>query len=237
MSTVKTRVFGLPPLESDTKLEAFESYSRVDWTPSTTNHLTGAAVVSPRKTTYAGLNTFNPQPVTPDIENHNVFVMASDQLVVGTNALFETRVSLKRFDTTVYPSQGTGPMILAPDVNSGSYFNDQDRMSRRGEWLTTYTFTPLGLQHVVKIGTGLAYETFDGISRNRPVEIVRENGTLNQVTSFVGEGLLGRHRTAVRGFAQDSWTLSSRLTLQYGARYDYDSITSDINLAPGDRSR
>jgi len=228
----QTRVFGLPPLESDTKRETFESFSRVDWTPSTTNHVTGAAMVSPRKTTYAGLNTFNPQPVTPDIKNHNLFVTASDQLVVGESALLESRVSLKQFDTTVYASQGTGPMILAPDVNSGSYFNDQDRTSRRAEWFTTYTFTPLGPPHVVKIGSGLAYETFDGISRNRPVEIVRENGTLSQNTSFVGEGLLDRHRTALRGFAQDTWTLSSRLTLQYGGRYDYDSVTSDINLAP-----
>ena len=70
--------FGLPPLESDTKRETFESFSRIDWTPSTTNHVTGAAMVSPRKTTYAGLNTFNPQPVTPDIKNHNLFVTASD---------------------------------------------------------------------------------------------------------------------------------------------------------------
>src|SRR2546430_10676191 len=43
--------------------------------------------------------------------------------------------------------------------------------------------------------------------------------------SFVGEGVLGRHRSALRGFAQDTWTLSSRLTLQYGVRYDFDSVT------------
>ena len=73
---------------------------------------------------------------------------------------------------------------------------------------------------------------FDGISRSRPVDIVRESGTLSQEITFVGNGLLTRNRTALRGFAQDSWTVSPRLSVQYGARYDYDSFSGDVNLAP-----
>jgi len=84
----------------------------------------------------------------------------------------------------------------------------------------------------VKIGAGVTYETFDGVNRSRPVEIVREDGTLSQTIAFTGDGLLDRHRTALRGFGQDSWTLSPRLTVQFGARYDYDSFTSDVNVAP-----
>jgi hypothetical protein len=227
----QTRVFDLPAFQSDTKLQSFESYSRVDWTASATNHVTGSVMVSPRKTTYAGLNPFNPQRVTPDIKNHNVLASASDQLVVG-HGLLETRVSVKQFDSTIYPSQGRGPMVLAPDVNAGSYFNDQDRTSRRVEWLTTYAFTPLGPTHLVKVGTGVTYETFEGVNRSRPVDIVREDGTLSQAITFSGDGLLTRHRTMVQGYGQDSWTASSRLTAQFGARYDYDTFTGDVNVAP-----
>src|SRR5205814_4520274 len=131
------------------------------------------------KTTYAGLNTFNPQGVTPDIENHNWLTSASDQIVADRGVL-ETRVSVKRFDSTIYPSQGRAPMVLAPDVNSGSYFNDQDRSSRRAEWLSTYAFTPWGAGHLLKLGAGVTYETFDAINTSRPVDIVRANGTLSQ---------------------------------------------------------
>ncbi len=67
---------------------------------------------------------------------------------------------------------------------------------------------------------------------SRPVDIVRENGTLSQEITFTGSGLLDRHRTALRGYGQDSWTVSSRLSVQAGARYDYDSFTSDVNVAP-----
>ena len=228
----QTRVFSLPAFESDTKLQSFESYSRVDWTVTATNRVTGSALVSPRKTTYAGLNTFNPQDVTPDIRNHNVLGSASDQIVVGGSGVLDTRVSVKQFDSTLYPSQGSGPMVLAPDVNSGSYFNDQERTSRRVEWLTTYAFTPLGPDHLLKAGAGVTYESFGGVSTSRPVDIVREDGLLSQEITFTGAGLLDRHRTALRGYAQDSWTASSRLSVQFGARYDYDSFTGDINVAP-----
>jgi hypothetical protein len=228
----QTRTYDLPPLESDTKLQSFESYTRVDVTIAPTNRFTASVLASPRKTTYAGLNHFNPQPVTPDIKSHNVFVTASDQVVVGANGLLENLASIKAYDTTIYPAVGNGPLILAPEVNAGSYFNSQDRTSRRLEWLTTYAFTPIGPAHLVKAGGGATYETLSGLSVNRPFEIVRENGTISSLTTFGGSGLLDRDRTMLRGFAQDAWTVAPRLTLLYGARFDYDSYTGDVNAAP-----
>jgi hypothetical protein len=228
----QTRVFGLPAFESDTKVQSFESYTRADWAISQRQHVTGSAMISPVKTTYAGLNTFNPQAVTPNIRNDNELGSVSDQLIVGESGVLETRVSVKQFDATIYPSQGHEPMVLAPDVNTGSYFNDQDRTSRRAEWLTTYGFTPIGPAHLMKVGAGLTNESFDGTSTSRPVDIVRANGTRSQEIAFVGDGRLSRSRWGVQGYAQDSWTVSRRLTVQYGARFDNDSLTGDVNVAP-----
>jgi hypothetical protein len=227
----QTRVFGLPPFESDTKVETLQSFTRADWLRDQSNHVTASTLVSPRKTTYAGLNTFNPQSVTPTIESHNVLASLSDQIIAGAGVL-ETRASVKQFDTTIYPSQGAGPMVLAPDVNSGSYFNDQDRTSRRVEWFTTYSFAPLGPAHLVKAGAGVTYETFGGINTSRPVEIVRADGTLSQSIDFAGSGRIDRNKAAFRGFVQDAWTAGSRVTVLYGARYDYESIAGGLNLAP-----
>ena len=228
----QTRVYDLPPLESDVKVQSLESYSRADWTISSSNHFSGSALVSPRKTTYAGLNPFNPQPVTPDVKKNVLFGTASDQIVVGDHGVLENVLSMKSFDVTIYPAVGTGPMRLAPEKNSGSYFNSTDGTSHRAEWLTTYSFSPLGPAHLVKIGAGLTYETVNGASTNAPVEIVRENGTLGSLTTFSGTGRVDLDRNAIKGFAQDTWTPSSRLTVLYGVRNDYDSITGDVNVAP-----
>jgi hypothetical protein len=228
----QTRVFGLPPLESDTKIQSLVSFSRADWTPSPAHHVTATALAAPRKTTYAGLNTFNPQPVTPTIDQHSTFGTASDQIVLGDRGVIEARVSARAFRATIGPSQGSGPMVLAPDVNSGSYFNDQDRTGRRDEWAATYSVAPWGPAHLIKAGAAATHESFDGFSRNRPIRIVRADGTLSRLLTFAGTGELSRSRTAAQAYAQDSWTAGRRLTAQYGARYDFDTITGASTVAP-----
>jgi hypothetical protein len=228
----QNRVFDLPPLESDTKVESLESYSRFDWTMSSSNHFSGSALVAPSKTTYAGLTPFNPQPVTPDIKKHGIFGTASDQIVVGSRGVLENTFSIKSFDVTIYPAAGNDPMIFAPEKNSGSFFNSTDGTSRRAEWLTTYAFTPIGPSHLIKVGGGARYETIDGTSTGAPVEIVREDRTLNSLTTFNGSGKVDLDRRAIKGFAQDTWTVAPRLTVVYGVRNDYDSFTGDVNLAP-----
>jgi hypothetical protein len=232
----RTQVFGLPANERDVQVESVESFSRLDWNVNQINHFTGSATISPRKTTYAGLNTFNPQPVTPDVKNNGVLVSGSDQIIVSPSSFFETRLSVKQYDATIWPSTwpsgSNGEMILAPDVNSGTYFNRQDRNSRRLEWLNTYSFTPFGPSHLLKVAAGFTYEGFDGSNVSRPVDIVREDATLSERITFTGNTALNRHKTMFQSYAQDGWTINQRLTVQYGVRLDRDSITGDSNIAP-----
>jgi hypothetical protein len=227
----QTRVFGLPPFESDTGLQTFETFSRVDWQRSAARRFTASVLVSPRKTTYAGLGLFTPQSAAADIDTHNVLASVSDQMALGAG-VFESGASVKRFDATIGPSRGAGPMILTPDGNAGSYFNDQERTSRRAEAFVAYSFTPIGPTHVVKIGGAVTRETFDGTSVSRPVQIVRADRTTSQRIDFVGAGQLDASKTAVRGFAQDAWTVSSRASLLYGVRYDHETIAGGVNVAP-----
>ena len=228
----QTQVYSLPAFERDTKRESFLSFTRLDWTPSASNHFSGSAMVAPRKTTYAGLNTFNPQPVTPAVEKHDVFGTFSHQLVTSHRGVLDSWISLKSFDTQVDPSQGSGTMILAPDVNSGSYFNSQDLTSKRVEVVSTYSLTPFGDAHLVKVAVGAGADNVDGTSRNRPVDIVRANGTRSERIEFVGPGDLTRHRSAFGGFVQDSWTVSPRLTAEYGVRVERDTLTTRTEVQP-----
>jgi hypothetical protein len=228
----QTQVFDLPALESDTKVESLESYSRFDWTVSPVNHFTASALIAPSKTTYAGLTPFNPQPVTPNVKRHGIFGTASDQIVIGSHGVLENTFSIKSFDATIYPAVGNDPMVFAPEENSGSFFNSTEGTSRRAEWLTTYSFTPIGPAHLIKLGGGGRYETIGGVSTGAPVEIVREDRTLTSLTTFNGSGRVDLDRGAIKGFAQDTWTASPRLTVVYGARHDYDSFTGDVNVAP-----
>src|SRR5262249_9814407 len=60
----------------------------------------------------------------------------------------------------------------------------------------------------------------------------RADGSFSQSIDFAGPGQLDRRKTAIRAFAQDSWTVGPRISLLYGVRADRESIAGGVNVAP-----
>lgn len=230
----RSEVESLPPFESDTELESFDSFTRLDWNISASGHLTSSFSSFPEKLRFVGLNTFNPQPVTPNFRQRGFFWAANERQVISQTSLLESFFSIKEFDADVFPSTAGPVMILAPDVNSGSFFNRQERSSRRYEALETYTVTPSGVggSHVIKAGVGASHSTFNGIHESHTVEILRADGTRSQQIDFDGDPGLQADKTEVLAYIQDKWTPSPRLTLEYGIRYDRDTIADENSVAP-----
>jgi len=117
-------------------------FGRLDWTVNGNNRVTGSAHGVRAETTR--LDTFNPQSVTPDIRNHNVLGMISTGSSQQRRARDPRRREAVRFDHLSEPGQRADG--LAPDVNAGSYFNDQDRTAA-GSSVDDYAFAPLGPAH------------------------------------------------------------------------------------------
>jgi hypothetical protein len=153
---------------------------------------------------------------------------------VSDKALLESYLSVKKFEADVFPSSGEDAMNFAPHVNSGNYFNRQDRRSTRVEALEIYNFTPPDFAgtHFMKVGLGLTHTTFDGTNRSNTVRILRGDGTISQQIDFRGNGALSSNTTEFSSFFEDKWTINDRLTLEYGVRLDRDTIAHENNLAP-----
>lgn len=230
----KTRVEGLPALEGDTKLESLSTFTQVDWMAGSSDHLTTAVAVFPQKRGFLGLNTFNPQPVTPNLRQRGYLWTTTERRVLNASSLLESHVSVKQLDTDVFPSAAGPLMILAPGQNAGGYFNSQRRNSRRYEGLGEYIMTPaaFGGSHLVKIGAGVSHDSYNGETESRPVVIVRADGSRAQQIDFGGAASLSRDKTDALAFVQDAWSATSRLTLDYGVRYDYDTVASAHHVAP-----
>jgi outer membrane receptor protein involved in Fe transport len=231
---VRTPVENLPPLSRDTDLESFDSVSQFDWDIDERNHLTGTLSFFPQKQRYVGLNTFNPQGVTPNFKQRGYLLAVNERRIINTNSVLESSFSVKQFDADVFPSSGPAPMNLAPDVNSGSFFNQQARQSRRYQALETYSFSPpkFAGEHFIKLGGGISYATFDGRNASNPVNILRGNGTRSQTLDYRGDGLLTGNETQILAYFQDKWTVNRRLTFDYGVRYDHDNIADENNISP-----
>lgn len=231
---VRTPVESLPPMQRDTGLESLDSVTRVDWEIDSKNHLSTTFSLFPEKLSFVGLNTFNPQAVTPDFRQRGFFWAVNERMIINGSSFLESTFSIKQFDADVYPSSGPGIMNFAPDVNSGSFYNQQHRRSRRYEAREVYNFTPPNFwgAHAMKVGFGLSHDTFRGENISDNVRILRADGTRSQQIDFIGAGRLRRNRSEVFSFFEDKWSLGKRFTLEYGVRYDRDSIASENNFAP-----
>jgi hypothetical protein len=231
---VRTPVENLPPLKRDTGLESFDSVLQLDWESSETNHVTTTFSLFPQKLRFVGLNTFNPQEVTPNFKQRGFFWAVNDRKLLGNKAVLESLFSIKRFDADVFPSSGSAPMNLAPDANSGNFFNRQQRRSARYEALEVYSFTPpsfLGT-HFMKAAAGFTIDNYDGSNTSSVVRILRADGTRSRQIDFVGSGAIDESEHQFLGFIQDKWAVNNRLNLEYGIRYDRDNIASANNFAP-----
>ncbi len=208
---VRTPVENLPPLKRDTTFSLF-----------------------PEKLRYVGLNTFNPQEVTPNFKQRGFLWTINERRILNSKSVLESSFSIKQFDADVFPSSGSEPMNLSPNVNSGNFFNQQSRRSKRYQALEVYSFSPpnFGGEHFMKIGGGVNYITFDGRNISNSVRILRADGTRSQQLDFIGSGALSRNQTQFLAYFSDKWTVNRRLTLEYGARFDRDNVASENDFAP-----
>jgi hypothetical protein len=231
---VRTPVENLPPLSRDTDLESFDSLSQLDWEIGRNDHLTATVSLFPEKLRHVGLNTFNHQGVTPNFKQRGFLVAINERKVINNKSVLESSFSIEQFDADVFPSSGIAPMNFAPDQNSGSFFNQQARRSKRFQALETYSFDGPNFagSHFIKVGGGVSHVTYNGRNTSSTVRILRADGTRSQQFDYEGNGLLSRNKTHFLAYFEDKWTLNRRLTIEYGVRYDRDNVARENNISP-----
>ena len=109
-----------------------------------------------------------------------------DRFALSPNVVLETTVAGRRFEIEVRPD-GQAPMTIAPQSESGSYFNTQERHVRSLQWVEAISLIRNWRgEHVVKTGADVQWARFEGTSENRPVEVRRLDGSLAERTVFGG---------------------------------------------------
>lgn len=229
----RTRVPSLAAPRDDSTSEAFNSFTQLDLTINNNNRVKFVASFFPQKARYIGLNTFNPQEATPNIKQRGALFSVSEQAIFKDASFLSSTLSYKSFGVDVF-AQGEKPLTLAPDGNTGNYFADTRRRTRRIQWQETYYARPFTLrgQHSLKFGTEVDQASLSGQFRNHRILIRRHDGTLAQRIDFRGPGVVTSSAGEVAAFVQDRWVLSPQLTVDAGVRFDRDGVTKRGNLAP-----
>ena len=230
------RVVGTPvkslPDEPEIKLTSFDSFTRVDSIISGSHSITGGLIMFPRDIKRVGMNTFRPPEVTPDFHQGGWSAGLLDRLALSPNVILETTIAGRRFEVEV-KDDGEAPMIIAPQTESGDFFNDQERHVRSFQWVETISLIRNWKgEHVVKTGADVQWARYEGDSFARPVEVRRIDESLAERTVFSGPTEQESAGTEVALFGQDRWRVGSRLTMELGFRMDRDPIVRHYNYSP-----
>ena len=230
---VRTPVESLPPLQRDTTLESFDSFSQFDLKISDRQTATLSVAVFPQKFDYLGLNTFNPQPSTTNLHQRGDQISAQHSYVAESGALLSSRFAYEEFDADTFPNS-QAPYQMLVETTEGGFFNRQNRDTRRVEWQEIYHFSPkhfLG-DHELKVGFDFSHSSYDGRQQFLPVSIVGTAGSTLEQINFGSPTTFSIQQNEVAWFGGDQWTVGPRLTLDFGLRFDNDSITSSTHAAP-----
>jgi len=230
---VRTPVNSLPPLQRDTKLESFDSYTQLDFMINKKQSATVSVAIYPQKLDFLGLNTFTPQASTSDFHQRGYQFYTQHRYVTDQGALLTSQFSYKNFDVDVTP-QSDDPYRLLLDTTEGGYFNRQARRTWRLEWQENYQFTPrhfLGT-HQWKVGINYAHSSYDGRQTFLPVEIDGPLAVPVERIAFTPPTAFSVRQNETSWYVADQWSFIPRLTLNLGARFDNDSITDSTHFSP-----
>jgi hypothetical protein len=230
---VRTPVESLPPLQRDTTLESFDSFSQFDLKISDRQTATLSVAVFPQKLEYLGLNTFNPQSSTTNLHQRGDQISVQHSYAAESGALLSSRVAYEEFDADTFPNS-RAPYRMLVETTEGGFFNRQNRDTRRVEWQEIYHFSPkhfLG-DHELKVGFDFSHSSYDGRQQFLPVSIVGTGGSTLEQINFGSPTTFSIQQNEVAWFAGDQWTLGPRLTLDFGLRFDNDSVTNSTHTAP-----
>ena len=124
-------------------------------------------------------------------------------------------------------------MFLAPEQNSGIFYASQNRRSEAWQFGATLSAFVSGYsgEHLVKGGVDVLHASLDGELALRPINILREDGTLTRrLTAGPAVGKFAA--TDFSAFVQDRWHVNNHLLLEYGVRVERDGVFGRANFIP-----
>lgn len=230
----RTFVPSQPKPDNNIVQEGFNSFTQIDWNINLRNSFRFNAAVFPAKFRNLGLNIFNPAATTPNYKQRGVLFSATEQAVFKDSSFLSSEINYKTFDVDVFPKSNL-PFSSAPATNSGGYFADTRRQTRRIQWQEVYFSRPLKFygDHSIKTGFAFAHTNTRANFRFNPISIRRIDDTLAQQVDFVNPTAPVLSTYNEFGFfAQDHVVVGPKVTLEYGIRFDRDSITKRTNISP-----
>jgi outer membrane receptor protein involved in Fe transport len=103
----------------------------------------------------------------------------------------------------------------------------------RVEWQENYQFAPkqfLG-SHQFKVGLNYAHSSYEGRETFLPATIADATGTAIEQIAFTAPSRFDVSQNETAWFAGDQWSITPRVVVSLGARFDNDSLRAHALVA------
>jgi hypothetical protein len=229
----KTTVRGLPWPDDITKKQGFNSFTTVEYILSPKQIVTLTVNAFPLRTRYVGINALVPEPASNDLDQKGVAIHLSDKYQLDSGAIFSVISQYTRFDSNAH-GQDLDDMLITPQGWGGSFFNRWSRRGKQFQLLPSYQFADkhwLG-KHQIHVGLDLNYRAYAGVNTANPIQLLEQDGTLDEQINFLPTTAQSTSDTAVAEFVQDHWILNPHWTIDAGARLSSETSGWSAAFAP-----
>jgi hypothetical protein len=229
----KTTVRGLPWPNDISKKQGFNSFTTLELILSPKQILTLTVNAFPLRQQHVGINALVPEPASNDLDQKGIALHLSDKYQRDSGGIFSVISQYTRFDSNAH-GQGLDDMLISPAGWGGNFFNQWSRRGKQLQFLPSYQFAEkhwLG-KHEIHVGVDVNYRSYFGVSTANPIQLLEQDGTLDEEINFQPAGAQITSDTSVAEFVQDHWILNPHWTVDAGARLSSETSGWSAAFAP-----
>jgi hypothetical protein len=229
----KTTVRGLPWPNDIYKKQGFNSFTTLELVLSPQQILTLTVNAFPLRQQHININALVPDPASNDLNQKGIALHLSDKYQQESGAIFSAIAQYTRFDSNSH-GQGLDDMLISPEGWGGNFFNQWSRRGKQLQLLPTYQFAEkhwLG-KHEIHVGVDLNYRAYAGVNTANPIQLLEQDGTLDEEINFQPSAAQNPSDTAVAEFVQDHWIVNPHWTIDAGARLSSETMGWSAAFAP-----
>ncbi len=197
------------------------------------NTLTAGLLYNNYHSPYDGISSLTPQQSTVKRNTPAWFPYLRDQQSFSGGALLDLGIGYVRIRDG-YEPHGDTPYEITPELQQGSYFENQTGTSQRLEGTAALYLPPrqwMG-RHDVQAGIDLDHIAYNQNQTMAPVSYLREDGTLLRQSVFPQEPAFTLHNDEIGAYIQDRWQPAKGWLVEPGLRFDWDEIVRRPLVSP-----
>ncbi len=240
----------LPVGHDNDYLLRFGNLTKLQTNVTNRNILTTSFLVNHLRDQFAYLSPQSPQFSNPKDVEYSYFPSIKDQHYFNNGLLVETGLAFDQYDINLTP-YGTAPYFVNTQTAGGNYYLKAETTATRWQGLGNIYLPPQQWhgRHEFKVGVDLDKISYDAHYNRSPISYLSDGHALTtadlcqtapldanfpctRYSTFTPVRLVEEYNSEVSAYAEDRWSITNRLLIEPGIRFDWDSLVHNKNFAP-----